>query len=551
MNAGEAMKKIFLLVVFGLGFTVQAAYAQVGGLHILGTGELTVPQAPQVSQAPPATATAIAPPQLKVSGFVLKQIVIDGASSVPPATLATAWEPAIGQKVNSADLGLIAQRIGDLEGQAGLALYAVSFPRQLIQNGTVHIRVVEISVVHVVITGKTKGENLGLIQGYAQNILASRPLMRSVLERNVLLMGDIPGTKVGSQFVPVPGHPDAVQLVLAVEPTMFDGGFSLNNQGTPLLDNTQAVVNAGVNNLFHEGERTQFILGLPLDITRYQYYGINDTESLGDSGLSLALSAGELVSQSFHHGPSGTATLLSVRLQDPVIRAVHTNVVLSGGMDAINSDNAYLGFTTSAERTRTLRLTASYTDDKYYQGIDNLGASVSEGINGLGARQAGPAYGKPDFTKGNFNFERLQLLPYNFVLRLAGSGQFTADRLPPSEEFTYGGPDFGAAFFAAELEGDEGIDGVAQLSHQIPAAYLPKQLAGTSLFVLADYGRVWNRNTIYAVPTDRAASFAAGIRFVAFSKFALQLGAATPIIKPEYQTHNEHWRFIIATSGHF
>jgi hemolysin activation/secretion protein len=549
--SGLTVKKFLLLACLAIALTSHAALAQVGGLHILGTGELAVPAAPQSAQAPPATPIPVAPPQLKVSGFILKNIVIDGASSVPPGVLATAWAPAIGHPVNSADLSIIAQRIGDLEGKADIALYAVSFPQQTIENGIVHIRVVEISVVHVVITGDTKGQKLGLIQGYAQNILASKPLLRSVLERNVLLMGDIPGTKVGSQFVPVPGHPDAVQLVLAVQPKMFEGGFSLNNQGTPLLDNTQAVFNAAVNNLFHEGEQTQFVLGLPLDVTRYQYYGVNDTESLGPSGLSLALSAGELVSHSVDHGPAGAATLLSIRLQDPVVRAVHTNIVLSGGLDAINSDNAYLGFTTSDERTRSLRLAASYNDDKYFQGIDNFGASVSEGLYLLGARQAGPAYGKPDFTKGNFNLERVQLLPYDFVLRLAASGQFTADRLPPSEEFTYGGPEFGAAFFAAELEGDEGIDGLAQLAHQIPATYLPKQLAGTSIFALADYGRIWNRNTIYAVPTDRAGSFAAGIKLVLFNKFALQLGAATPIIKPEYVPHSERWRFIIATSGHF
>ncbi len=544
--------KIFLtLAALAIVFSCHTAFAQVGGLHILGTGELAVPAAPQASQAPPSAPIKVAPPRLKVSGFILKNIVIDGASSVPPDQLATAWAPAIGHAVDAADLAIIAKRIGDLEGKADIALYAISFPRQTIDNGVVHIRVVEISVVHVVITGDTKGQKLGLIQGYAQNILNSRPLLRSVLERNVLLMGDIPGTKVGSQFVPVPGHPDAVQLVLAVKPQMFDGGFTLNNQGTPLLDNTQAVFNASVNNLFHEGEETQLVLGLPLDFTRYQYYGINDTENLGPSGLALALSAGELVSHSVNHSPSGAATLLSIRLEDPVVRAVHTNIVLSGGMDAINSDNAFLGFTTSDERTRALRIAASYNDDKYFNGINNAGLSVSEGIYLLGARQAGPAYGKPDFTKGNFNFERLQLLPYGFALRLAGSGQFTADRLPPSEEFEYGGPDFGAAFFAAELEGDEGIDGLAQLAHQIPASYLPHELAGTSLFVLTDYGRIWNRNTIVAIPTDRAASFAAGIKLVLFNKFALQLGAATPIIKPEYVPHSEHWRFIIATSGHF
>ncbi len=545
------MKKLSLIFAIMLAIFSHVAQAQVGGFHILGTGELQAPIAPPVAQAPPPPAATVAPPAPKVVGFVLKQIVIDGASSVPPAVLQTAWAPAIDHPVNTADLSIIAQRIGDLEGKADIALYAISFPRQVIKNGIVHIKVTEISVVHVVITGQTENQKLGLLQGYASNILQSQPLKRSVLERNILLMGDIPGTKVGSQFVPVPGHPEAVQLVLAVQPTKFFGGFSLNNQGTPLLDNTQAVFNAGVNNLFHEGEQTQFVLGVPLNITNYQYYGVNDTEQLMANGLSLSLSAGELVSQSVNHGPSGAAQLFSVRLNDPIIRSVHTNVILSGGLDAINSNNAFLGFTTSDERTRALRVSAAYNDDQYFSGIDNASVSISQGIDVLGARQASLAYGKPNFTKGNFTLERLQALPYGFALRLEATGQFTADRLPPSEEFSYGGPEIGAAFFASELEGDEGIDGLVQIAHQIPTAYLPKQLAGTSLFALADYGRIWNRNTIYARPTDRGASVAAGIKFVFLQKFSLQLGGATPIVKPEYVAHNEHWRFVLETGGHF
>jgi len=544
------MKKIGVILSLIVFLIAPNAWAQVGGLHILGTGELQTPASPQVNQAPPS-APAIAPPLIQVaSGFVLRKIVIDGTSSVPPATMQSAWAPALGHPVNGADISIIIQRIGMLEGKAGIALYTVSLPHQIIANGIVHIRVSEISVVHVVITGKTDHEKLGLMQAYAKNILRSRPLLRSVLERNMLLMGDLAGAQVGSQFVPVPGHPDAVQLVLSIKTVNFFGGFALNNQGTPLLDNTQSVFNFGVNNLLHEGERTQFVLGLPLNVSRYQYYGVNDTEPLGTNGLSLSLSAGELISNPVDNGSNGRAQVLGAELSYPVIRAVHTNLNFSGGLDMINSNNALLGTTLSDERTRALRFAASYNDDRYFKGINNANVSVSEGLDIFGAKQAGPAYGPPTFTKGNFTVERLQVLPYGLALRLAATGQFTDDRLPPSEEFDYGGPEYGQAFTAAELAGDEGVAGLAQLAHLIPAAFLPKRLAGTSVFVLTDYGRIWNQD-FPEEPTDRAASFAAGVKLLFMGKFSLELGAATPIIKPEYVSPNEHWRFILSTGGHF
>jgi hemolysin activation/secretion protein len=88
------------------------------------------------------------------------------------------------------------------------------------------------------------------------------------------------------------------------------------------------------------------------------------------------------------------------------------------------------------------------------------------------------------------------------------------------------------------------------LAHLVPAAYLPKQLAGSSIFVLTDYGRIWNQD-YPPEPTDRGASFAAGVKILVIGKFTLELGAATPIIKPEYVSSNEHWRFILSTAGHF
>jgi hemolysin activation/secretion protein len=545
------MERFALFVAVAVCMFAATARAQVGGLHILGTGELQPSRPPQVSATQPAAPHgAVAAP---VAGaFVLRGVVIEGASSVPTDELLMAWAPALGKVVNQADLSRIAARIGEMEGAAGLALYAVSFPSQNFAHGIVRIRVTEVSVAHVVITGEVKGRKLGLLEAYAENIEASRPLMRSVLERNILLMGDLAGTKIGSRFVPVVGEPDLVQLVLDVRSQKIFGGIGLNNEGTPQLDESEAVLNAGVNNLLREGERTQILLGLPLDFSTYQYYGLDDTEPLGTNGWTLTLSAGELVSHPVNHdGISGNATLLGFRLNDPVLRSVHRNVFFSVGMDAINSANAFLGFTDSDERTRTLRVSLSYNDDLYLNGINQAGATVSEGLYVLGARPAGPAYGPPDFSKGNFDLERIQALPYEFALRVAAQGQFTNDRLPPSEEFEYGGPEFGQAFTAAALTGDEGIEAVAQLGHPIPLRYLPAPLAGSGLYVLTDYGEIWNRDTVYAPPTDKGASFGFGVKFLVVGKLSVEVGAATPIMKPEYAGTNERWRFVVATSGRF
>jgi hemolysin activation/secretion protein len=548
-NLQPKQSRLSLWAAAALLFPWNSA-AQVGGVHLLGAGELQPAPTPQISKPPPRAPVQPITPAPQLGVFKLRKIMISG-SSVPLAALWAACRPSIGQDVNNADLSLIAQRVGAAETNDGVVIFSVSVPPQKIEHGVLHIRVTEARIVHVEIAGNIGHQKPRLLMAYAKKMLGSKPLRRDVLERYILLMGDMPGAKVGSKFVSVPGHPNEVTLVLGVKETKFFGGFSINNQGTPFLDDTQAVFNVGVNNLFQEGERTQLILGLPLNIRRYQYYGLTDVEPLGGSGMTVSLDAGELVSRPVSGESSGAAQIFGVRLNDPVIRSVHTNVNLSLGLDYLNSNNAFLGFTASDERTRTTRFTVSYNDDKYFTGIDNASASVSEGLDFLGARRASIAYGPPSFTKGDISLERFQVLPENFVLRVAVSGQLASDRLPPSEEFEYGGPDFGQAFYAAELTGDSGIAGLAEISHQIPALYIPAALGGTSLYAAADYGRIWNRDTVYAYPTDRGASFGGGIKFTLFHKFQLQIGAATPIIKPEHLGSSERWRAIVATSGQF
>ena len=425
-NAGKfCYAVVFILLAF-------QAQAQTTSLHLLGYGELKVP--PPLQHATPVPSVA-APqpvaPQANLGGFVLRRIVIDKTISASDAALQRAVAPAIGHRVNGADLTLIGERIGLAEAQAGIVLYTVTIPPQKIHDGTVHFRVVEGSVAHVVIQGSTNPGRLQLLRAYARHILLSRPLRRNVLERNILLMGDIAGTKVGSRFIPDPSRPGEVTLILGVQQTRFFGGFSVNNQGSPLLYNTQAVVNAGVNDLFHEGERTQFVLGVPADISRYQFYGINDIEPIGGDGLALNLNAGELISHpAAHNLLSGTADFASLDLDYPVIRGVQQNLTLGAGFDYLNSSDAFLAFTTSDERTRAIAFTMTYNDQKYFNGVNRASASVSQGLNIMGARLASIAYGGPSFTKGGSNAGTRAAFAYGF--RIPGCRYGTAHRRSPA-----------------------------------------------------------------------------------------------------------------------
>lgn len=200
--------------------------------------------------------------------------------------------------------------------------------------------IVETSVTHVVINGDTKGQKLRLLMGYAKNIIKSRPLRQAVLELNILLMGDIAGIKIGTKFVRSPGSDHAGALIISIKKQKLFAGFDINNQGTPVLDCTQMVFNGGINCLFR---------------------------------------GGELLSHSADHSASGQAQIFSLGINVPVIRRLHTNLLLSAGLNILNADNALLSTTISNERTRVLQFGVFYSDDKYLSRITRAQMVVSEG----------------------------------------------------------------------------------------------------------------------------------------------------------------------------
>ena len=119
---------------------------------------------------------------------------------------------------------------------------------------------------------------------------------------------------------------------------------------------------------------------------------------------------------------------------------------------------------------------------------------LSQGLNLLGETETGipnlsRAKGHSDFTRLTANVGRLQPLSDDVRLYVATEGQYAWSTLLSSEQFGFGGPQFGRAFDPSELTGDDGIAGMAELRLTLPSE-IPR--LNTELFCFIDAGRVWN-----------------------------------------------------------
>lgn len=499
----------------------------------------------------PSAAKAVAPADIAHRTLVLREVRVTGARAIPASILAGLWRKMIGQTITVQDAYGIADAIGSAYADKGIALYEAQVPTQTFADGVVVIRVIEGYVDDVVIQGDVKDGDLSTLKAYAARIVADRPLSRARLEREILLMNQLNGVKVGSRFVPMPGKPGAVRLILTIQRKRVEGLAGVNNQGVSTLSDTEMYAGAAVNSVLREGDRTEFIFGFPPNFSHYQYYGLTHIAPLGNNGATLTANLGELVTHPVDNLLSGTALVSGLTVNDPIILSTRETLSVSGAFDLLNADDAELGTTVVNERTRALRAGVAYAREDDWKGISSIGFTLSEGVDVLGAQRGSVVYGGPDFTKLDLRLAREQKLPWNLIARVRFAGQYAPMRLPASEEFAYGITDYGQAFHANPLYGDSGVEAYAELARALPWLNAQGRVSGVELFAFADRATIWNAPTPFAVANDRAASAGFGIRGKVLDKVVVQVAAADAVMQPVSVPAASRWGVVFELVGSF
>jgi hemolysin activation/secretion protein len=483
--------------------------------------------------------------------FVLRSVQIEGATVIWPNARAALWQGMVGKTVTSNDIVSIGKQLAQLYETAGYALVNVQVPMQDYASGVAKIVVQEGYVDQVTIEGNTEGADLDLLKAYAAHIIGDRPLRQRTLERYILLMNDIAGLKVGSTFEPIPGHPGAAALHLAIARRHWEAGGALTTQGNNSLGSSQLTMNVVGDSLLHQGDRTQLAVGVPLGLDRYQYYGVNHLEPLGSNGATITVGVGELITHPANQTAYGSADTLTVRITYPLIRAVHESLIVNGDFNWLDSNTAYLGQSLSDERTRSLRLGAVYGLEDSWKGTTIVAATASKGIDFLGARRGSEGFGGPDYTKFNGSIMREQALPLDMVVRGKVFWQYSTDHLPSTEQFLFGGPDIGKVYNYAFMAGDRGLAPYIELAHPWPVWMTPDMLAGSEVFGYADYGEVWNVNTNAQLHYAHAASAGFGVRAKFLKAITLELGMGWVVNESPELPRQDSPRFLFNVGGHF
>lgn len=498
----------------------------------------------RVDHRPPAAVPLAVPPAKPPSR------ITDAGSSTPiagirfggakaPAAVAAAARPFIGRSASRATLTELAAALSAAYGHSPIALYTVAILDQDLAHGVVTVSLTEGRIAKAQVrTGRA--DRYGLLRRRMAPLTAEAPLTRVTFERQFSLMRAIPGLTFDTALT----DPAADgRLTLTVTPkqrrTKVTGGFS--SRGIQGLGDGQFDARGELYGLATDGDQLTLSASTAGDLKRFRYVSGGYAMPLTASGLTASANIAYLETRPQGFSITGTAKQAGISLSYPLVRALTRSADVSLGIDGLDSDNAAFGSLIASERTRAIRLAASYTIATSKRSI-SVSASGSQGLDVAGAR-VDPLSAQTGFAKGAASASFAQGFGQRTVLRLTASGQYSRDRLPAAERFSIGGDAIGRAFDTGLLTGDRGGGGSAEL------AFRPVKraaLATSELYGFVDGGQV---TVLARGPTGRqsyslgSAGFGARARYR--TKAELGIEAARTIDKP-YPSYADDWRLSVS-----
>lgn len=501
------MRQTACLALLGLALA-QAAAAQSPQQFLPREPDTRANPAREVT--PPKPQAPVAPVVAPARGvFVLRRVVLDGASAVPSAELAPIWADLIGQKITLATLDKVASGISAAYRARGYVLSQAAVPNQAVTDGTVHIQVIEGFIDRVGVQGGAPNQQAFARQLFGP-VAADRPLAIGTLERAVLLSRDTFGGEVETVLEPAPATFGAADLTVEMTPDPWRGFATADNRGSRLYaDGVTASAGASAFNLLGLNEQIDLLVsGAPDGSLGYGQIRM-ETPIAGLIGTRLDGARLVLEGDTSRADPdlakSGSPQDLDVITHQsdlragifvPFIRSRSQNLFgrLSLDWQDSESDTDFAGVSEpSTDKLTVLEARVSWDLADAFGGVNQVDATLRQGLPGQSSIGAGgPAAGQANFTSLALTLSRLQHLgdgPWS--LYAEAIGQFASTILPNSERFALGDATIGRGFAPGNTTGDLGYGGRLELRRALSLTSGPRAV---ELYAYGDYGSAYDRS---------------------------------------------------------
>lgn len=438
----------------------------------------------------------------------------------------------------------LAQEIEKLYHREGYELVRVLIPKQVFDKNRkideIKLNVVEGFIQNYQFNTSLSSEEKSLLIPYLERITKSRPLKSEVLERNLLLMNDIPGYQVRATLKPAKDL-GAFTLLITVTRKKISPFFEINNWSNKFVGPVRMQSGLFFNSLLHLGEQIS-ISGAtnPFEPHEIGSFRLGLQVPLGTNGSVMQASASytetrpgeelaplELEGQAFHG---------HVSWYFPIIRSLRSNLYVETGLDIQNTTQLLKATQPAAflyhDRTRNLYIQIRGSR-RHSLGLSGGSIQLTHGLGQLlNGRTSGTPFMPLSVLDGRADAFRLNLSTYhtffptqNLSIQWLATTQVATHPMLIIDRFGIGGSLYGSAYNPSELIGDSGYATRLELQgwHITPRTV-------TQPYLFLDYGKVFLlKPSIFDKPAQELASTGFGVRQSFNNKLQLRAEMGFPL----------------------
>ena len=428
--------------------------------------EQPLPGTTSDSSAPANRGAAYGQTEVRVA---VKKFRITGATLVPEEVLQKALEPFTLRILNFTQLQQAADALTQAYRERGFIASRAFLPQQTLSPKS------ELSEIEIVLLegryGRIRLENASRVPDKLildrLGLKLGEPVALSKIERNLLLIEDLPGAHVVSSVFTPGDRLGESEYILAVESEpRANGTVSADNYGVRTTGTNRVGLDLVVQNPSgHADQINANVMTSGKDLTTGR---LAHSLPLGSSGLrgsvSIARTSYQLGEELAPLGATGTADYHSAGLTYPLVRERSLNVALGAGLDFKRLRDNINGTLVNGKHTRLANFSLSGEEIGRLtaNGASAWSVSTSQGTLDIDNDSALLTDSQGPQTNGSFNRTNLYLLHEQALsepklgvsLQLSVRSQFASKNLDSSEKMPLGGPTGVRSLPQGEAAGD-------------------------------------------------------------------------------------------------
>ncbi len=394
--------------------------------------------------------------------MLIRAIQIAGAQAIPESVVYAQVADAIGHELSFAQLDELALRITRHYRQSGFLLARAYLPAQEIKDGVVRIAILEGRLGEVRINNRSRLAD-SVVAAHLDKMQPGQTLAQETLEREMLLLSDLPGVEIRSTLKPGASIGTTDLDVQLADKSPYAGGLELDNFGNPYSGEWRLGGNVTVGNLTGHGDtlalRATVAQGLSYGRLAWQMpLGSAGTQA-GVAGSAMRYQLGNDFSLLDSHG---SASIGSLYLLHPLVRSRLSNID-----GQLLYDHKLLRDDIDSTQTHTRKnidlfsvgLSGTHADELLGGGLSNWSLAYAAGHLELDAStlQLDQASHKTAGHFGRFNITaaRIQELTQDWTLAAFFKGQKASKNLDGAEKMALGGADGVRAYPQGEAACDD------------------------------------------------------------------------------------------------